>query len=152
MFSQLIGKCSSKVLNTVERGAVKKFAHAIGDPHPIYLDIETGKKSRYGRNIAPPTFPWIFDYGTIDGLHLPDKLIHGEQSYHYERPLFIGEELYCYMEVNDYYEKQGKNGLMGFLVLSSYGEDLSGNSIFSSKQVIIITEAVRKELEKWRLF
>ncbi|NUK31335.1 MaoC family dehydratase N-terminal domain-containing protein [Parageobacillus sp. VR-IP] len=147
MFTEHIGKCSNKVKNVVERGAVKKFAEAIGDPHPIYWDEETGKKSRYQRNIAPPTFPRVFDYGVIEGLKLPSKgLIHGEQRFHYERPLFVGEELYCYAKVEDYYEKQSSMGELGFLVITNYGEDPSGSVIFTSTSTIIITEAVRKAM------
>lgn len=145
MYSLFIGKESDKVRNTVERGAVKKFAEAIGDPHPLYINKEAGEKSRYKQNIAPPTFPRVFDYGTIEGLKLPSKgLIHGEQSYHYERPLFVGEEIECYSKVTNYYEKKGSNGSMAFLVINRYGNDLSGNLIFKVEQVIIITEAVRR--------
>ncbi|GLH62529.1 MaoC family dehydratase N-terminal domain-containing protein [Parageobacillus sp. G301] len=147
MFAEHIGKCSNKVKNVVERGAVKKFAEAIGDPHPIYWDEETGKRSRYKTNIAPPTFPRVFDYGVIEGLKLPSKgLIHGEQRFHYERPLYVGEELYCYSKVEDYYEKKSSMGELGFLVITNYGEDPSGNVIFTSTSTIIITEAVRKAM------
>lgn len=147
MFQQHIGKRSKKVKNMVERGAVKKFAEAIGDLHPIFVDEETGRNSRYNRNIAPPTFPRVFDYGTIEGLNLPNKgLIHGEQTYHYERPLLVGEEIICYSEVKNYFEKKGTHGEMGFLVLESFGEDEMGKVVFTSTQTVIITEAVRKVL------
>ncbi|UOR11465.1 MaoC family dehydratase N-terminal domain-containing protein [Halobacillus amylolyticus] len=147
MLKHGIGKRSNKVKNTVERGAVKKFAEAIGDLHPIFICEETGKQSRYNHNIAPPTFPRVFDYGTIEELNLPSKgLIHGEQIYHYERPLMVGEDIQCYSEVKDYYERNGKSGEMGFLLLKRYGEDLEGNLIFTEEQVVIITEAVRKEM------
>ena len=126
-----IGKRSNKVKNVVERGAVKKFAEAIGDLHPIYFDEETGRHSRYQNNIAPPTFPRIFDYGMIEGLNLPNKgLIHGEQTFHYNRPLMVGEEIICYTEVKNYFEKKGNFGEMGFLVFESYGEDLAGMGNF----------------------
>src|SRR4051812_21214325 len=102
MFKESIGKRSKPVKNLVERGAVKKFAEAIGDLHPIFIDEEVGKKSRHDKNIAPPTFPRVFDYGVIEGLNLPAKgLIHGEQIYHYNRPLLVGEEVICYTEVKD---------------------------------------------------
>lgn len=133
----------------MERGAVKKFAEAIGDIHPIYFDEETGRNSRFRNNIAPPTFPRTFDYGVIEGLNLPNKgLIHGEQTFHYERPLLVGEEIVCYSEVKKYFEKNGNFGEMGFLVLESFGEDLAGNTIFSSTSTVVITEAVRKVLTK----
>lgn len=148
MFSHLIGKRSNKVRNTVERGAVKKFAEAIGDLHPIYVDEEYGKNSRYKGNIAPPTFPRVFEYGTIDGLILPSAgLIHGEQTYSYARPLLVGEDVYCYSEITNYYGKEGSSGKMGFLVIKSFGEDEQGEVIFSSTQVIIITETVRKGMK-----
>ncbi|NHC39658.1 MaoC family dehydratase [Bacillus sp. MM2020_1] len=149
MFKDRIGKQSNKVKNVVERGAVKKFTEAIGDFHPIYFDEETGENSRYKANIAPPTFPRIFDYGDIEGLNLPDKgLIHGEQTFHYERPLRVGEELYCFAKVKNYFEKKGNFGEMGFLVIENYGEDVSGAIIFSSTSTVVISEAVRKVLVK----
>ncbi|QQK80491.1 MaoC family dehydratase N-terminal domain-containing protein [Salicibibacter cibi] len=148
MFEDAIGNLSNKVKNTVERGAVRKFADAIGDAHPIFVDEEAGKTSRYGRNIAPPTFPRVFDYGEIAGLELPNKgLIHGEQIYHYERPLLVGEDIHCWTEVKDYKEKAGKSGTMGILSLEGKGEDQGGNLVFRAEQVVIITEAVRRGME-----
>ncbi|WP_456279202.1 MaoC family dehydratase N-terminal domain-containing protein [Bacillus sp. AK128] len=147
MYHDAIGKRSEKVRNVVERGAVRKFAESIGDPHPIFMDEEFGKQSRYKENIAPPTFPRIFDYGVIQDLKLPSKgLIHGEQVYHYERPLLVGEELNCYQEVSKYYERKGNFGEMGFLVIKVYGETLAGELVFTADQVVIINEAVRKAM------
>lgn len=147
MYSNLIGKKSNKVKNMVERGMVKRFVESIGDPHPIYVDEETGKKSRYGTNIAPPTYPRVFDYGVVEGLQLPKKgLIHGEQVYEYKRPLLVGEELYCFTEIKDYYEKKGNAGLMSFLEVERRGETKDGELIFIEKMVTIITEAVRKAM------
>ncbi|MEI3613173.1 MaoC family dehydratase N-terminal domain-containing protein [Pseudogracilibacillus sp. SO30301A] len=148
MYRAFIGERSERVKNTIERGAVKQFALSIGDAHPIFIDEAYGKRSRYGRNIAPSTFPRVLEYGAIAGLKLPEKgLIHGEQIYHYQRPLFVGEELYCYTKVTDYYERMGKSGLMGFLVVERFGEDTSGELIFTEKAVTIITEAVRKAMK-----
>ncbi|WP_010530146.1 MaoC family dehydratase N-terminal domain-containing protein [Lentibacillus jeotgali] len=147
MYKNMIGRKSEKVKNMVERGHVRRFVESIGDPNPIYVDEQTGEKSRYGGNIAPPTFPRVFDYGRVEGLNLPKKgLIHGEQSYHYERPLLVGEEIYCYTEVEDYYEKSGSNGRMGFLAVKRYGEDTDGNVIFTEKMTTIITETVRRAM------
>ncbi|MGG1677141.1 MaoC family dehydratase N-terminal domain-containing protein [Neobacillus sp. NRS-1170] len=149
MFKDQIGKQSNKVKNVVERGAVKKFAESIGDLHPIYFDEEVGEQSRYRKNIAPPTFPRVFDYGVIEGLNLPNKgLIHGEQTFHYVRPLLVGEEVYCYSKVKNYFEKKGNFGEMGFLVLENYGDDAAGNTIFSSTSTVVISEAVRKVLTR----
>lgn len=45
MFQDAVGKKSTKVKNVVERGLVKRFAEAIGDVNPLYLDEEVGKAS-----------------------------------------------------------------------------------------------------------
>lgn len=145
MLKGTIGKRSEKVKNTIERGAVKKFAEAIGDLSPIFYDEEAGKNSRFKRNIAPSTFPVTLDFGDVPELPLPSKgLIHGEQSFHYERPIFVDEEIYCYTEVKDYYEKTGNYGDMGFLVISRIGVDADDAVIFTEERVIIINEAVRR--------
>ena len=40
------------------RGAIKRFADGIGDPNPLWRDVEYGKQTRYGSIIAPPS--WAF--------------------------------------------------------------------------------------------
>lgn len=141
MLSEYVGKKSMKVKNTIEKGAVRKFAEAIGDAVPILID----EKCRHGKNIVPPTFPVTLDYGTIPGLRLPSKgLIHGEQRFHYKRPLSIGEDINCHFELKDYFEKSGHSGKMSFLVFANYGEDNHENLIFSTERILIINEAVKK--------
>ncbi|WP_347550093.1 MaoC family dehydratase N-terminal domain-containing protein [Pseudalkalibacillus hwajinpoensis] len=145
MFENLIGKQSTPVKNNVERGSVRAFSISIGDPAPIYTDESRGKQSRYGTNLAPPTYPRVFDYGTIEGFDLPNVgLIHGKQTFHYQRPLFVGETVICSSSLENYYERKGKSGLLGFLVIKRFGEGTDGNLIFTEEQVVIITEAVRK--------
>lgn len=143
---ELIGKRGKKVFNTVERGAVKKFSHAIGDEHPIFVDPEYGKNSRHGENIAPVTFPVTLEHGRVEELKLGPGIIHGEQRYQYERPLRVGEELYCYSEIKDVYERAGRSGSMIFIETDSIGEDADGNRIYTATGTMIINETVRKGL------
>lgn len=145
MFESLIGTRSTPVKNVVERGSVKAFSKSIGDASPIYLNEAVGKRSRYGENIAPPTYPRVFDYGEINGFELPNVgLIHGKQSFHYERPLLVGETVMCSTVLEDFYERKGKSGLLGFLIFKRYGKEPDGQIIFTEEQTVIITEAVRE--------
>ena len=147
-FEQFVGHRSKAVANVVEKGAVRKFAEAIGDPNPLYTDEEVAKVSRYGGLIAPPTFPRTFDYGEIEGTGSPGQgFIHGEHHISYERPLFVGEEVSCYVEVKDYYEKERRGGALGFLVSERVGEDLEGKRIFAMLDTAILTPAMREILE-----
>ena len=145
---RFVGLRSEPVKNTVERGAVRRFAEAIADPSPLYLDDEAAARSRYGRIIAPPTFPRTFDYGNIEGLELPSAgLIHGEFNISYERPLLVAEELLCRMELKDSYDKQSRRGLLGFLVFERTGEDPQGERVFTANDIVVVTEAVRRGIE-----
>ena len=131
----------------VEKSAVRKYAEAIGDPNPLYVDGEAGKASRYGGLIAPPTFPRTFEYGEIEGMGAPGQgLIHGEHRISYERPLFVGEEVLCYAEVKDYYEKEGRESTLGFLISECVGESPEGERIFSILDTAILTPALKDNL------
>ncbi len=147
-FERFIGHRSEAVSNVVEKGAVKKFAEAIGDPNPLYVDEEAAKASRYGRLLAPPTFPRTFEYGEVEGMGPPGQgLIHGEHRIHYERPLFVGEEVLCYAKVKDYYEKEGREGTLGFLISERVGESPEGERIFTMLDTAILTPAMRESLD-----
>jgi acyl dehydratase len=144
LYKEFVGLRSGPVKNFVERGPVRRFAEAIADPSPLYTDERVAAESRYGRLLAPPTFPRIFDYGCIEGLELPGAgLIHGEFSISYERPLLVGDEVLCSMQLKDSYDKRGRRGLLGFLVFERTGEDPDGGRIFMTNDIIVVTEAVR---------
>lgn len=148
LFEEFVGRRSEAVKNLVERGAVRRFAEAIADPNPLFVAEEVGKASRYGRSLAPPTFPRTFDYGEIRGLALPDAgLIHGEFRISYGRPLFVGEEVLCRMQLKDSHDKQSRRGLLGFLVFERTGESLDGERLFIMDDVVVVTEVVRKVIE-----
>ena len=145
LYEEFVGLCSGPVANLVERGSVRRFAEAIADPSPLYTDERAARESRYGRLLAPPTFPRTFDYGRIEGLELPGAgLIHGEFSISYERPLLVGDEILCSMQLKDSYDKRGRRGLLGFLVIERTGEDPDGERIFTTNDIVVVTEAVRR--------
>lgn len=148
LYEEFVGRRSRPVKNLVERGAVRKFAEAISDPNPLYTDEEAAKASRHGRLLAPPTFPRTFDYGEIEGLALPTAgMIHGEFRVDYERPLLVGDEVLCGMELKDSYDKESRRGLLGFLIFERTGESLEGELIFTTTDTVVVTPALRKVIE-----
>lgn len=144
----MAGARSAPVKNTVERGAVRKYAEAIEDPNPLYINEEVAKESRYGGSIVPPTFLRTLEYGQIEGLGLPDSgLIHGEHRIRYEeRPLLVGEEVHCYMELKSYQEKESQGGILGFLLFERIGQDQDGNRIFTLEDTVIVMPVIREQL------
>ena len=145
LYERFVGRSSSPVRNIVERDAVRLFAEAIADPSPLYRDEEVARRSRYGRLLAPPTFPRTFDYGRVEGLELPPAgLIHGEFRISYKRPLLVDDEVLCRLQLKDSYDKEGRRGLLGFLLFERTGEDPEGNLIFTTNDTVVVTEAVRR--------
>ena len=145
LYEGFVGRSSQPVRNVVEREAVRLFAEAIADPSPLYRDEGSAGRSRYGRLLAPPTFPRTFDYGRIEGLELPRAgLIHGEFRISYERPLLVGDELLCRLTLKDSYDKEGRRGPLGLLLFERTGESVGGELVFTTNDTVIITEAVRR--------
>ncbi|QIA27649.1 MaoC family dehydratase [Thermaerobacter sp. PB12/4term] len=124
----LIGKESPEEVFEVERGAIRKFAEAIGDPHPAFRSGE----------IAPPTFPTTFRMG-IPGVNLElSRVLHGEQEYSYRRPIRAGDRLRCKSRVADVYEREGRLGKMTFLVTEIEGRDEAGELVFTGRSTVIV--------------
>lgn len=145
----LVGERSESVANVVEKGAVKKFAEAINDTNPLYVDEEIARSSRYGGLLAPPTFPRTFEYGKIEGMIWPESgMIHGEHRIRCERPLRVGDEVHCYTRLKDYYEKDGRDGILGFVVLELIGESPSGDLIYTIEDTAIVSPSLRRSLKE----
>lgn len=135
----VIGLTSEKYVVEVEKGHIRKFAEAIGDTNPLYHDESYAKNSAYGGIIAPPTFPVAI---TSEGGALPldldmRRMLHGEQEFIYERVIHAGDKLHCQMKVTDLYEKEGKSGLMQFLVLDTEMKDENNKLVVTSRMNII---------------
>jgi acyl dehydratase len=43
LYEKFVGQRSEPVKNLVERGTVRKFAEAIADPNPLYVDEAAAK-------------------------------------------------------------------------------------------------------------
>ncbi|KFB65974.1 MaoC family dehydratase N-terminal domain-containing protein [Candidatus Accumulibacter vicinus] len=100
---------------------LKWFAKATGEKNPIYFDEEAAKKAGLPGVLAPPTFFFCmdmdkehpFDYLETMGCDL-GKMLHGEQSFVYHKPVYSGDTLTFDGEITDIYDK--KNGALQFVV------------------------------------
>lgn len=52
----MIGQEMESVTDAVERGAIRRYAQAMGNADPLYLEEEYARRTRYGGIIAPPLF------------------------------------------------------------------------------------------------
>jgi hydroxyacyl-ACP dehydratase HTD2-like protein with hotdog domain len=123
----IIGLSSEATVNEVERGAIRKFAEAIGDPSPAYARGD----------VAPPTFPTTFRT-KLPGVNLdPKRILHGGEEFAYERPIRGGDRITVVRRIADVYEREGSVGHMTFYIFESEGTDEQGQLVYKSRSTII---------------
>jgi acyl dehydratase len=137
----LIGRESDPVVHDVERGAIRRFADAIGDPNPIYVDDEAARQAGYPAVVAPPTFPFVLTMSERfrHSLDLGTRsLLHGEQQFDYARPIVAGDRITVRSRVADVQERAGGSGPMDILVLEDEGRDAQGALVFRSRATLVL--------------
>ncbi|WNC16506.1 MaoC family dehydratase N-terminal domain-containing protein [Brevibacillus brevis] len=136
---KVVGSTSEATLVEVEKGAIRAFAHAIGDDNPLCTDEGFARAHGYASLVAPPTFPTTFRIPNPNVRFELSRVLHGGQEYRYTRPIVAGDVLRCVSRVADVYEREGKQGgKMTFLVTEVRGEDLDGQLVFTGKSTVIL--------------
>ncbi len=139
-----IGRSSPPTLNEVEKGAIRRFAEALGDYNPIYYDEEYARASGFPTIVAPPTFPASFhsaaDLRELLGVGIK-SLLHAEQAFEYERPILAGDRIYGATRVADVLEKPGPAGKMDVAIIEDEGRDEEGNLVFKARRTLVVRAA-----------
>lgn len=102
---------------TVERGALRAFAHATGCTDRRYLDVEQARAAGHPDLPVPPTYFFSLELLADDpfgflvelGVDLT-RILHGEQDFEYHAPVYAGDELVLVPRIVDVQSKKG--GLM----------------------------------------
>jgi len=130
---KFVGKTSAPEVLEVERGSSKRYAIAVDEQNPYYIDDEFARCSRYGAVIAPPGFfgwpvkqpsPMIPEIAqeVIDALKEAgfSNLLDGECEFQFVLPIRSGDLLTCQRTVTDIYSRPGSSGReMVFCTLTS---------------------------------
>ncbi len=101
----------------VERGKIKEFAKAIGDPNPVYLDQDAAVGEGYKDIPAPATFltvpmMWCDKMpAIINDLKINFMMVlHGEEEYEYYHQIYPGDVITGTPKVVKMEEKTSKSG------------------------------------------
>jgi acyl dehydratase len=140
----LIGRESEPVLHEVEKGAIRRFAEALGDPNPIYVDETAARAAGHPGLVAPPTFPVVLTSNERfrHSLDLGTRsILHGEQQFEYVRPLLAGDRIVVRSKVADVQERAGASGPMDVLVIEDEGRDEQGELVFKTRAMLILRRA-----------
>jgi acyl dehydratase len=66
------------------------------------------------------------------------SLLHAEQGFEYERPIFAGDRIYVATKVADVLERSGPAGKMDVAVIEDEGRDEEGNLVFRARRTLIV--------------
>jgi acyl dehydratase len=117
----------------VSREAIRKFAEAIGDSNPLYLDRAAARAAGHADVVAPPTFLTVLTYRFHDCGPVADPelgldysvVVHGEQRFIHHRPVIAGDELASVLTIDEI-RVVGRNELVG---TTTHVRDASGSPV-----------------------
>jgi acyl dehydratase len=140
-----IGRESKPALNEVEKGAIRRFAEALGETNPIYFEEAAARAAGYRSVVAPPSFATTLRAGSDlrEGLMLtPGKhLLQAEQSFEYARPIVAGDRLTVRSRIADVAQRQTPSGLTDVVVIEDEGRDETGDVVYRSRQLWVVRMA-----------
>jgi acyl dehydratase len=150
--------------DVVEAGAVRRYAQAIMDMDPIYMDREYTARTRYKTPVAPPLFPTAMlrlGFGETDLVqaraHDPDfdgvvgassfglpplpmapcPVVNGGTEVEFRRYANHGEEVFLEASYGDIFERETSKGWLVFVQYDCKYFDAAGELIVRYKRVQI---------------
>ena len=149
-----IGKADPPRVFEVEKGAIKKYADAVGDRNPLYWDEEYARNSKYGSTIAPPGFvgwpvkwteamPFISTGGIMDALtEVMAKegcpfILDGGAELEFKFPVRGGDILVSSSKLANIRERDSKGTRMFFCTFENEFINQNGAVVFRTLQTVI---------------
>jgi len=115
-----IGSAAPPITATVEAGHLKRFAEAIGDNNPRWLEE------------APPTFLVAL---APPSMHLAEAeeygkgWLNGGNRFEYVEPVKVGDRITATGRVADVYEKTGSSGSLLFIIFETEYVNQHGRTV-----------------------
>ena len=136
----MIGTAAEPFVVEVEKGAIARYAEAIGETAGIYFDEAVARSLGYAGIVAPPTFPTTFRSPTkaawLRGLD-EGRILAGEQGIQYNRPIVAGDRLSCQLHFTAVEDKRGSAGSMELIVQNLVVKDASDDVVCTNRRVVI---------------
>ena len=127
----------------MDRTRLQFFAKAIGEQDPVYTDPDAARAAGYPDLPAPPTFMFAaeLDSGAnnqlLMDLDIPlTKLLHGEQSFRYFKPVCAGDTVHVQSTITDIYDKKG--GKLEFVVKDSRATNQKDELVAQMRTVLVV--------------
>jgi len=129
----------------VERGKIREFADAIGDPNPIYRDPAYAETTPSRGIMAPPTLLRTFLYepkAAAEALQVKDwsYIVHGEQEFEYFAPVRAGDVLTAQDRIVSVSEKESRRaGKLQIAVIETVFHNQRGEKVQVDRRTLVET-------------
>ncbi|QNA85534.1 MaoC family dehydratase [Sphingomonas sp. So64.6b] len=142
-----VGVVSEPRTIQVEKGFLTFFAKATGETDPVYFDEDVARGAGQPAIPAPPTYLFslamsapakrggLFDKQNGLGVDMA-RILHGEQSFAYYKPIHAGDVLTLTTTTSDIYAKKG--GALEFIVQDTKAVDASGKLCAEMRSVTVV--------------
>ena len=139
MRQSALGIVSKPAILEVEKGAVQRFAEAVGDANPLWNDEAAARKSRYGGIIAPPTFLRCV---RLERPQLPfdvpfNRLLDGGSQWEYFEPVRVGDRITAVSQIVDVSERSGRLGAILFTIAETTYTNQLGELVATQRNTLI---------------
>jgi acyl dehydratase len=136
----LKGKAYQEIELEVDRDRVTQFALAVGEDDPRFLEAEAARAEGFPDQLAFPTFPTVI--GILASAQIvvdPElgmdysRVVHGEQSFEWRRPVVVGDRLRTTPRIADVYAK----GPNEFLVIEAEITDADSEVVCVARSTLL---------------
>jgi len=133
-----IGHTFPPLKTKVEAGQLGFFAKAVSEKNPVYKEVDAAKEAGYSALPAPPTFGFSLNLATpksfqyIQDMGVPlGRILHGEQTFKYIKPIIAGDEIILQRTINDIVVKKGGKMELVFeeITLTNQNQELVGTML-----------------------
>ena len=149
-----IGAERRTVTGEVYRRDIERYASAVNDLNPIYLDDDAAREAGYEGVIAPPLFyPYAIDRqvrldrlrpdgipqtGARSGFQWPlPRIMAGGIEVEFFEPIRPGDTLTATPRIADFYERVGRTGPMVFQVVETTYRNQRGEVVLIERATTI---------------
>ena len=138
----VLGVESAPIHYDVEKGAIRKFAEAIGDEDPIYYDAKAAQATGLKTIVAPPTFLCTFRAQELPDLKLAFGRVrlNGGNAYEYYQPIYAGDTITVTAKYADVAERTGRTGKMVFVFTELTFRNQHGEVVAKGRNTGIMRE------------
>ncbi|MHB8416730.1 MAG: FAS1-like dehydratase domain-containing protein [Myxococcales bacterium] len=131
---------SKPALNEIERGAIRRFAEALGETNPIYFDPEAARAQGYRDLVAPLAFPFSLRSSlTLRDVAEPNRtVLSSDQQVESFEPICAGDRILVSSRIAELTQRPGNTGPLEFVVVEDEGRTEEGRLAYRTRRTLII--------------